>query len=198
MRQYGDPVINMLDPTGLVKERLFRSSCVNQRGNFVKDLAVLNRDLSQVIIVDNSPIAYTFNPRKLRPDRLPRRSSTHSAPFFFLSLGRKRDPNLELDGHRPGRRGAAESAAVFGCIAMDAGRALDLEFENLAVNIDSFFLRLHGSAHRLGPLRRGDAVCVDRRAARVLLLPLQHDQEKQASRLLAHTGWSQGPLSTLC
>lgn len=64
VRQYGDPVINMLDPTGLVKERLFRSSCVNQRGNFVKDLAVLNRDLSQVIIVDNSPIAYTFNPRK--------------------------------------------------------------------------------------------------------------------------------------
>ncbi len=74
VRQYGDPVINMLDPTGLVKERLFRSSCVNQRGNFVKDLAVLNRDLSQVIIVDNSPVAYTFNPR------------THTRPFCSLFL----------------------------------------------------------------------------------------------------------------
>jgi CTD nuclear envelope phosphatase 1 len=78
VRQYGDPVINMLDPTGLVKERLFRSSCVNQRGNFVKDLAVLNRDLSQVIIVDNSPVAYTFNPRTPAP--------AFSFFFFLLAL----------------------------------------------------------------------------------------------------------------
>jgi CTD nuclear envelope phosphatase 1 len=39
-------------------------SCLNQRGNFIKDLSVLNKDLSQVIIVDNSPVAYTLNPRK--------------------------------------------------------------------------------------------------------------------------------------
>lgn len=81
VQQYGDPVIDMLDPLGCVKERLFRSvcssppvgsvqrlnasaqSCVNQHGNFVKDLSVLNKDLSQVIIIDNSPIAYALNPR---------------------------------------------------------------------------------------------------------------------------------------
>lgn len=47
---------------GYVKERLFRTSCVNQHGNFVKDLSVIHSDLSQVIIIDNSPIAYSINP----------------------------------------------------------------------------------------------------------------------------------------
>ena len=34
--QYADPVLDMLDPAGVVKHRLFRESCYNHKGNYVK------------------------------------------------------------------------------------------------------------------------------------------------------------------
>ena len=34
--QYADPVLDMLDPDGVVKHRLFRESCYNHKGNYVK------------------------------------------------------------------------------------------------------------------------------------------------------------------
>lgn len=34
--QYADPVLDMLDPNGVVKHRLFRESCYNHKGNYVK------------------------------------------------------------------------------------------------------------------------------------------------------------------
>lgn len=36
IRQYADPVLDMLDPDGVVKHRLFRESCYNHKGNYVK------------------------------------------------------------------------------------------------------------------------------------------------------------------
>lgn len=53
---------DLLDRWGVFRARLFRESCVFHRGNYVKDLNKLGRDLQQIIIVDNSPASYIFHP----------------------------------------------------------------------------------------------------------------------------------------
>ncbi|PLW45688.1 hypothetical protein PCASD_07073 [Puccinia coronata f. sp. avenae] len=59
MREYADPVIDWLDQgRGLIEGRLFRESCTNIKGSYVKDLTVVERDLSKVCLVDNCPISY--------------------------------------------------------------------------------------------------------------------------------------------
>ena len=62
--QYADPVADLLDKWDVFHSgfRLFRESCVFHKGNYVKDLSKLGRDLPQVIIVDNSPASYIFHP----------------------------------------------------------------------------------------------------------------------------------------
>jgi len=61
MQQYADPPIDQLDSKRLVKQRLFRESCVNKDGNFIKDLTLIKQDLTSTIIIDNSPIAYSHD-----------------------------------------------------------------------------------------------------------------------------------------
>uniref|UniRef100_A0A3B4XRB6 protein-serine/threonine phosphatase n=1 Tax=Seriola lalandi dorsalis TaxID=1841481 RepID=A0A3B4XRB6_SERLL len=62
LAKYADPVADLLDQWGVFRARLFRESCVFHRGNYVKDLSRLGRELSKVIIIDNSPASYIFHP----------------------------------------------------------------------------------------------------------------------------------------
>eukprot|EP00056_Hartaetosiga_gracilis_P018968 m.12530 g.12530 ORF g.12530 m.12530 type:complete len:261 (+) comp7234_c0_seq3:195-977(+) len=64
---YADAVVDRLDEKGYIHHRLFREHCVFTRGAFVKDLARLGRDVSQSVIIDNSPMSYSLHPQNAIP-----------------------------------------------------------------------------------------------------------------------------------
>lgn len=63
MPEYADPVIDWLDAgRGLFQKKLYRESCFLQtNGSYIKDLALVEKDLSRVCFMDNSPISYSWN-----------------------------------------------------------------------------------------------------------------------------------------
>lgn len=79
LAKYADPVADLLDKENIFKARLFRESCAFYRGNYVKDLSRLGRDLSRVIIVDNSPASYIFH-----PDNAVSRQVPNTVPLWFI------------------------------------------------------------------------------------------------------------------
>ena len=67
LSKYADPVLDRLDIHRVVSHRLFRESCYNHRGNYVKDLSQLGRPIADTIILDNSPASYIFHPNNAVP-----------------------------------------------------------------------------------------------------------------------------------
>eukprot|EP00919_Chromeraceae_sp_WS-2016_P058120 GHVR01137883.1.p1 GENE.GHVR01137883.1~~GHVR01137883.1.p1 ORF type:complete len:159 (+),score=8.22 GHVR01137883.1:605-1081(+) len=67
LAKYADPLLDQLDVHHTQSWRLFREHCTYWNGNYVKDLARLGRRLEEVIIVDNSPLAYGLQPDNAIP-----------------------------------------------------------------------------------------------------------------------------------
>eukprot|EP00928_Gymnodinium_smaydae_P094654 TRINITY_DN797_c0_g1_i1.p1 TRINITY_DN797_c0_g1~~TRINITY_DN797_c0_g1_i1.p1 ORF type:complete len:396 (-),score=73.36 TRINITY_DN797_c0_g1_i1:69-1079(-) len=67
MAMYANPLLDQLDPTGLVASRLFRQACTRRPNGYTKDLSLLGRDLKNVIIIDNSPVCYALQPYNAIP-----------------------------------------------------------------------------------------------------------------------------------
>ena len=59
--KYALPLLNILDQEKKIKYRLTREHCTFLNGIYIKELKKLNRNLKDLIIVDNSPLAYAFD-----------------------------------------------------------------------------------------------------------------------------------------
>jgi RNA polymerase II subunit A small phosphatase-like protein len=104
LSKYADPVLDLLDKHRVVHHRLFRESCLNYKGNYVKDLSQLGRDLRHTLIIDNSPASYILHPTNAVPV-----TSWFSDPHdtelldmipFLVDLSTVDDVTLVLDGNQ--------------------------------------------------------------------------------------------------
>lgn len=57
-KSYADAILDCIDPNKLITARLYRENCIARGKYMIKDLRVLGRDLSRVILVDNSLISF--------------------------------------------------------------------------------------------------------------------------------------------
>jgi Dullard-like phosphatase family protein len=59
---YADRMLDILDPEKkYIRHRLYRESCLSYKGNYIKDLALLGRDMKKVVLVDNAVPAYAYH-----------------------------------------------------------------------------------------------------------------------------------------
>ncbi|CAK9166343.1 unnamed protein product [Ilex paraguariensis] len=69
IEEYASLVLDRLDWRAAISHRLYRNSCKEVDGKFVKDLSELGRDLKSVVIVDDNPNSYVFQPENAIPIR---------------------------------------------------------------------------------------------------------------------------------
>ena len=62
MKEYADWIIDRVDSTGVIKHRLYRRHTTQYNNMFIKDLRKLNRDMNKVVILDNNPENFCFQP----------------------------------------------------------------------------------------------------------------------------------------
>eukprot|EP00826_Nyctotherus_ovalis_P004811 TRINITY_DN11067_c0_g3_i4.p1 TRINITY_DN11067_c0_g3~~TRINITY_DN11067_c0_g3_i4.p1 ORF type:complete len:404 (+),score=93.23 TRINITY_DN11067_c0_g3_i4:665-1876(+) len=67
MSKYANPLLDTLDPEHFIQHRLFRDSCKVTSKGFVKDLSLLGRQLKDIVIIDNTPVAYSLQPLNALP-----------------------------------------------------------------------------------------------------------------------------------
>lgn len=69
LSRYAEPLFKRLDPTGkLIDTCLYREHCtLYKKDIYVKDLTRLGRPIEDVIIIDNSPNSYLFQPQNALP-----------------------------------------------------------------------------------------------------------------------------------
>ncbi|KAJ6251252.1 nuclear lim interactor-interacting factor-related [Anaeramoeba flamelloides] len=88
--RYASPILDQIDPKNqYFRHRLYRHCCWRIEGlGFLKDLSILNRDISKVTLVDDSPVSFLLNPE----------NGLHISPFVigFNSLMEFDSEDIEL------------------------------------------------------------------------------------------------------
>ena len=66
VQEYADPVIDWLESEKkFFSGRYYRQHCTYRQGAYIKDLSAVEPDLSNVMILDNSPLSYLFHEGKM-------------------------------------------------------------------------------------------------------------------------------------
>ncbi len=62
-QEYADAILDVLDPDGFITHRLYRQHCICvQDRYYVKDLRIIqDRELENIVLVDNSVISFAYN-----------------------------------------------------------------------------------------------------------------------------------------
>lgn len=59
---YAEKILDILDPQRkLFRHRLYQEHCACVLGHYIKDLAVLERELSKTVVLDNAPYTYPYH-----------------------------------------------------------------------------------------------------------------------------------------
>lgn len=61
VEEYAKILINLIDTKNVCNYKLYREQCTYENSLYIKDLTKLGRDLKDVVIIDNSPNAYSLN-----------------------------------------------------------------------------------------------------------------------------------------
>lgn len=62
VKDYADWILDRLDPEGNISHRLYRCSTSETNGVYIKDLQKLGREMSKMLIIDNSPENFQLQP----------------------------------------------------------------------------------------------------------------------------------------
>lgn len=67
LSKYAEPLVDIIDPDRICSYKLFREHCTWMNNAYVKDMTRLGRAMTDIIIVDNSPVAYMLQPENAMP-----------------------------------------------------------------------------------------------------------------------------------
>ncbi len=69
VQEYADPVVDWLEQERkYFVGRYYRQHCTFRNGAYIKDLSIIEPDLSKVMILDNSPVSYFFHEGGTAPE----------------------------------------------------------------------------------------------------------------------------------
>jgi len=98
LAEYAEPLVRILDTTNAVSSLLYRQHCTPLNGVYVKDMSLLGRHMKDIILVDNSPNSFLFQPE----------NAYHIKNFFddktdreLVKLAGFLDHMVEIDDVRP-------------------------------------------------------------------------------------------------
>ncbi|CAM9100605.1 unnamed protein product [Phaeothamnion confervicola] len=174
MPDYAGPVLDRIDPTGkLLRKRLYRDSCRQVKGAFLKDLGAFapNGDLSRVVLVDNNPLSFICQPSNgilvtsfydeahdtALSSVLQLIRHLESVPDVRPVLGDMFRLDTLLAEYRAALFDGAENAdrALAGCNGADAAAATtDATVANVSAAADQQPTGVSGSAGSFGALQR--------------------------------------------
>ncbi|XP_054646577.1 CTD small phosphatase-like protein 3 isoform X1 [Dunckerocampus dactyliophorus] len=61
-KEYAEKILDILDPQRkLFRHRLYQDECACVLGHYIKDLSILGRDLTKIVVLDNAPHTYPYH-----------------------------------------------------------------------------------------------------------------------------------------